>query len=319
MNTRKGQEEVWKNLEKMKPKCVIFNNPSPIAKRNQIFKFCLEVMKWQQQEGRNYLVIAPARSNFEYFLFPTPYSSLLKGETLFKILDMRDLVNCDDKCRWITLITSIEELEHTSLPKYEEERKSKFLWKDPSWKFLPSQLCVFLQRVLANSPMRDFRQNFLMEDVLEDFRDGDRCATCMCAEREPSRSFLLRDSSEEVTSIPVPLRHIFPQKFTTSVLIQTLRKIDLLAHGTEVSVKESTDLKIQELIPGLQEMRRRTLPHMYFEACSLFRGTFGRVYPFFQHPEDSVLLMWRLGDYDHVYFMFVTQLYPHFSEFDVRE
>ena len=213
----------------MKPKCVIFNNPSPIAKRNQTFKFCLEVMKWQQQEGRNYLVIAPARSNFEYFLFPTPYSSLLKGMTVFKILDMRDLVNCDDKCRWITLITSIEELEHTSLPKYEEERKSKFLWKDPSWKFLPSQLCVFLQRILASSPMRDFRQNFLMEDVLEDFRDGDLCATCMCAEREPSRSFLLRDSSEEVTSIPVPLRHIFPQKFTTSVLIQTLRTVDLLA------------------------------------------------------------------------------------------
>lgn len=87
----KGQEEAWKKLEKMKPKCVIFNNPSPNAKRNQIFKFCLEVMKWQQREGRNYLVIAPARSNFEYFLFPTPYSSLLKGKAVFKILDIEIL------------------------------------------------------------------------------------------------------------------------------------------------------------------------------------------------------------------------------------
>ena len=42
------------------------------------------------------------------------------------------------------------------------------------------------------------------------------------------------------------------------------------------------------------------MPQMYFEDCSVFRGTYGRVNPLFQHPEDAVLLIWKPGDYDHV-------------------
>ena len=71
------------------------------------------------------------------------------------------------------------------------------------------------------------------------------------------------------------------------------------------SVRESADPRIIELIPGLQDVRKKTLPHMYFEDCSVFRGTYGRVNPLFQHPKDAVLLIWKPGGYDHVYFMFV--------------
>ena len=70
--------------------------------------------------------------------------------------------------------------------------------------------------------------------------------------------------------IPVPLRHILPQKFSTPSLVSTLRMIDALPIRTEVSVRESTNEKIVELIPGLQNIRRMTLPQMYFESCSIF-------------------------------------------------
>ena len=106
------------------------------------------------------------------------------------------------------------------------------------------------------------------------------------------------------TSIQVPLKHILPQKFTTQLLVQTLRKIDQLPVSTEASVRESTGSRIIELIPELQDIRQKTLPQMYFEDCSVFRGTYGRVNPLFQHPEDAVLIMLKPGDYCHVYFKF---------------
>ena len=43
------------------------------------------------------------------------------------------------------------------------------------------------------------------------------------------------------------------------------------------------------------------------------------VNPLFQQPEDAVLLIWKPGDYDHVYFMFVSQLYPHHEQFKIHE
>ena len=47
----------------------------------------------------------------------------------------------------------------------------------------------------------------------------------------------------------------------------------------EFDVTTSSDSRIVSLIPGLKEIRRRTLPQMYFERCKVYRGTFGRVHP----------------------------------------
>ena len=58
---------------------------------------------------------------------------------------------------------------------------------------------------------------------------------------------------------------------------------------------------------------------MYFEDWSVLRGIFGRVNPLFQHPEDAVLIIWKPGDYDHVYFMFMSQLYPHHEHFKIHD
>ena len=107
----------------------------------------------------------------------------------------------------------------------------------------------------------------------------DRGAECSC---------LLQDLHHVETSIPVPLKHILPQRFTTQLLVQTLRKIDQLPRSTEARVRESTDPRIIELLPGLQDVRKKTLPQMYFEDCSVFRGACG-----LQHPGDAVLLIWK--------------------------
>ena len=76
--------------------------------------------------------------------------------------------------------------------------------------------------------------------------------------------------------------------------------------STEASARESTNTRIIELISGLQYIRQKTLPQMYFEDCSVFRGSYGRVNPLFKHPDNAVLIIWKPGDYDQVYFMFVS-------------
>ena len=123
-----------------------------------------------------------------------------------------------------------------------------------------------------------------MEDLLSHYDDGALCGAPAFLDPGVGCSCLLQDLHHVETSIPVPLKHILPQKFTTQLLIQTLRKIDQLRRSTEASVRESTDARIIELIPGLQDIRKKTLPQMYFEDCSVFRGTYGRVNTLFQHP-----------------------------------
>ena len=114
----------------------------------------------------------------------------------------------------------------------------------------------------------------------------------------------------------MPLKHILPQRFTTQLHIQTLRKIDQLPRSTEASVRESTDPRI---IVDFKISGRRHCLKCTLKICSVLRGIYGRVNPLFQHPEDAVLLIWKPDDYDHVYFMFVSQLYPHHEQFHIHD
>ena len=163
------------------------------------------------------------------------------------------------------------------------------------------------------------KQEFLLEDILEDFDHGLLCGTCLHHERYDEHSLLMRDLDMRNDDIPVPLRHILPQKFATPSLVSTLRMIEALPLGTEVRVRESMNEKIVALIPGLQNIRRMTLPQMYFESCSIFCATYGRVNPLFSLPEDSVILLWNPGSYHRIFFLFMSQLYPHYKEFQVNK
>ena len=240
-------------------------------------------------------------------------------------MDIQHFCNCHDKIKDMKVFHSYDKYSHDiSWFEYLTKKvyfKHESLWNDPDWKYLPSRFIAALMQgfpELSRSYVTDKRQEFLLEDILEDFDNGLLCGTCMHHDRHGDHSLLLRDLDTRNVDIPVPLRHILPQKFSTPSLVSTLRTIDSLPVGTEVSVRESTNEKIVELIPGLQNIRQKTLPRMYFEACSVFRGTYGRVNPLFSHPEDAVMILWKPGEYGRIYFMFMSQLYPRYKEFHVH-
>ena len=318
-NSKKKQNQVWKQLEKLDPEYVLITNPSPNSWKYSVFKFCLDVMKWQVDRGKGFLVIAPPDSGFAQFL---TWKKHQKDRIKYHIgcfnLDMTNYCRCDPSIKNLHVFYNHDEDFDMLEPQHAFSREGK-LWNDPQWKVLPSHLCSFIAQFTQLVPWKDMRQCFLYEDLLEHFDDGALCGTSMFLDREPECSCLLQDLHHVETSIPVSLKHILPQRFTTQLLVQTLRKIDQLPRSTEASVRESIDPRIIELIPGLQDVRKKTLPQMHFEDCSVFRGTYGRVNPLFQHPEDAVLLIWKPGDYDHVYFMFVSQLYPHHEQFRIHE
>ena len=124
--------------------------------------------------------------------------------------------------------------------------KHEACWKDPHWKHLPSRFVAALMRgfpELSKSYVAEKRQEFLLEDILEDFDNGLLCGVRMHHERLGEHSLLLSDL--DTRNDDVPLRHILPQKFSTPSLASTLRMVDALPVGTEVSVRESTNENIE--------------------------------------------------------------------------
>ena len=49
---------------------------------------------------------------------------------------------------------------------------------------------------------------------------------------------------------------------------------------------------------------------MEFEFCNVYRGTFGKTLPLMQRHPDAVVILWNLEDYDHVFFVTLSQLLP---------
>ena len=293
-NSKRKQNQVWKQLEKLDPEYVLITNPSPNSWKYSVFKFCLDVMKWQVDRGKGFLVIAPPDSGFAQFL---AWKRFQKDRIKYHIgcfnLDMTNYCRCDPSIKNLRVYYNHDEDFDMLEPQHAFSREGK-LWNDPQWKVLPSYLCSFIAQFTQLVPLRDMRQYFLFEDLLEHFDDGALCGTSMFLDREPECSCLLQDLHHVETSIPVPLKHILPQRFTTQLLVQTLRKIDQLPRSTEASVRESTDPRIIELIPGLQDVRKKTLPQMYFEGLQCVQRNLWKSESFVSTSEDAVLLIWNL-------------------------
>ena len=67
-NSKTKLYQVWYQLEKLDPEYVLITNPSPNAWRHLMYKFCLEVMKWQISRGKGFLVIMQPDAGFAQFL-----------------------------------------------------------------------------------------------------------------------------------------------------------------------------------------------------------------------------------------------------------
>ena len=326
LNTAYGQAEAWKKIMKMDPEIIYINNPSPQSARKMVFRFCFDVITWQCKRNKKFIVTCPEGSYFSLFLDQKRWHKILSKHLCWERVDLQHFCNCEDEIRDMIVYHSYDDYQD-DISWFEFLTKKKFFshevcWKDPHWKTLPARFLAGLIRAtpeVSRSYVADKRQEFLLEDILEDFDQGLLCGTCMHHDRYDEHSLLLRDLDVRNDDIPVPLRHILPQKFSTPSLVSTLRMIEALPLGTEVSVRESTNEKIVALIPGLQNIRRMTLPQMYLESCSIFCGTYGRVNPLFSLPEDSVILLWNPGSHHRIFFMFMSQLYPHYKEFQVNK
>ena len=326
LNTAYGQAEAWKKIMKMDPEIIFINNPSPQSARKMVFRFRFDVITWQCKRNKKFIVTCPEGSYFSLFLDQKRWHKILSKHLCWERVDLQHFCNCEDEIRDMIVYHSYDDYQD-DISWFEFLTKKKFFsheacWNDPHWKALPARFLAGLIRATpeaSRSYVADKRQEFLLEDILEDFDQGLLCGTCMHHDRYDEHSLLLRDLDVRNDDIPVPLRHILPQKFSTPSLVSTLRMIEALPLGTEVSVRESTNEKIVALIPGLQNIRRMTLPQMYFESCSIFCGTYGRVNPLFSLPEDSVILLWNPGSHHRIFFMFMSQLYPHYKEFQVNK
>ena len=92
--------------------------------------------------------------------------------------------------------------------------KHESLWNDPDWKYLPARFIAALMQgfpELSRSHVTDKRH----------FDNGWLCGTCMHHDRHGDHSLLLRDLGTRNVDVPVPLRHIVPQKFLTPSLVST--------------------------------------------------------------------------------------------------
>ena len=326
LNTAYGQAEAWKKIMKMDPEKIFINNPSPQSARKIVFRFCFDVITWQCKRNKKFIATCPEGSYSSLFLDQKRWHKILSKRLCWERVDLQHFCNCEDEIRDMIVYHSYDDYQH-DISWFEYLTKKKFFshevcWKDPHWKALPARFLAGLMRAtpeVSRSCVADKRQEFLLEDILEEFDQGLLCGTCMHHDRYDEHSLLLRDLDMRNDDIPVPLRHILPQKFSTPSLVSTLRMIEALPLGTEVSVRKSTNERIVALIPGLQNIRRMTLPQMYFESCSIFCGTYGRVNPLFSLPEDSVILLWNPGSHHRIFLMFMSQLYPHYKEFQVNK
>ena len=183
-NSKRKQNQVWKQLEKLDPEYVLITNPSPNSWKYSVFKFCLDVMKWQVDRGKGFLVITPPDSGFAQFL---TWKKFQKDRIKYHIgcfnLDMTNYCRCDPSIKNLRVYYNHDEDFDMLEPQHAFRREGK-LWNDPQWKVLPSYLCSFIAQFTQLVPLRGMRQYFLFEDLLEHFDDGALCGTSMFLDRE---------------------------------------------------------------------------------------------------------------------------------------
>ena len=158
-NSKRKQNQVWKQLEKLDPEYVLITNPSPNSWKYLVFKFCLDVMKWQVDRGKGFLVIAPLDSGFAQFL---TWKKLQKDRILYHIgcfnLDMTNYCRCDPSIKNLHVYYNHDEDFDMLEPQHAFQTEGK-LWTDPQWKVLPSHLSSFIPHFTYLVPW-----NILMEE-----------------------------------------------------------------------------------------------------------------------------------------------------------
>ena len=154
---------------------------------------------------------------------------------------------------------------------------------------LDPKFVILMTSCLKDQCVSDHRQECLFEDLLD------------------WRILMMEVSVHAVLGLkidkgklPKSLQLVSPQRFVTSALVQALGEIDRLLPGTEMEIHTFTSKQALSLKPSLKSVRVLTLPHMEFEFCNVYRGTFGKTLPLLQRHPDAVVIFWNPNDYDHL-------------------
>ena len=209
----------------------------------------------------------------------------------------------------------------TNLPEGSLDRLESLAEGYDSEKIVDPRFAVLLSQCVTGHSHSDLRQRFLFDDIFEDFEDGALCSLCLRSERNaealpvlpsPEEYSLLSNNSKG--KLPQLLHFVAPQRFVTSLLVQTLSRIDNLLPGTELEVHTTTSSEAVALRPMIKNVRVLTLPYLEFEYCNVYRGTFGKALPVIHRHPDAVVILWNPGDHDHVFFVTIARLLPCFQD-----
>ena len=190
LNTAYGQAEAWKKIKKMDPELIFINNPSPQSARKMIFRFCLEVIIWQCKRKKKFIATCPEQSYFAQFLHQKRWHKVLNSHLCWERVDLQHFCNCHDEIKDLKVYHSYDEYDQDA-SWFEYLMKEVYFnhaspWTDPHWKYLPSRFIAALMQgfpELSRSYVTDKRQEFLLEDILEDFDNEVLCGTCMHHDR----------------------------------------------------------------------------------------------------------------------------------------
>ena len=299
----------WKVIEEARPNHIIIHPVLPATWSGRMAKtfwhFCAEVVRYQDDQGSGFFVTCLAPANRGFWL--SQCSRSLKWRNSLQFVTFKN--DGDQHQGEISLLSNLPEgsfgLLETFPSGYNETESF-----DP-------RFTILLTECLVGDGCSDFRQSFLFEDIFEDFDDGALCALCLRSERNHEALPVL-PSSEEYSllqtgftgKLPQQLRFVAPQRFVTSSLVQALNSVDRLLPGTELEVHTDTSSDAISLRPLIKGVRVLTLPHMEFEFCNVYRGTFGKTLPVVHRHPDAVAILWPKGDTDHVFFLTMSQLLP---------
>ena len=294
----------WKNLVEHDSSLVILRaiTPKDVSRRKELWSFCADVTRWQAQRGKHCLVIDPNTSPF----WSSRSSRTLRWMSNMYCVGSRSF----DGSAYLT--ANFTFWLDDNLPGLEEGTPCD------------SKFVTLLVSCLKREPSCDARQVFLFEDSFEDVDSGLLCSLSLRRDRSslgdtifPHHS-LVRKMKPLSDKLPVGHRYVLPQRFATSSLIQSLKKVDSTRPGVEVESNSSTEDIARELRPS-RRIRVLTLLHLSFEHCSVYRGTLGKVSPVLQEDPASVALMWEPGDFENVFSALVNQLRTFYEKFDLTK
>ena len=239
----------WKNLVRYDSSLVILHavTPKDFSMRKEFWSFCTDVTGWQTQRGKHWLVIAPNTS---------PLWSSRSSRTLCWMSNMYSVGNqSSDGSAYMA----------TNLPSGWMKRLVDNLPVLHEGTSYDSKFVTLLASCLQGEPSCDARQVFLFEDLLEDADDGllrslslrhDRCSLGDTIFPHVSLISKMKPLSDK---LPVGHRYVLPQRFVTSSLIQSLKKVDSTRPGVEVEINSSTDDIARELRPLMQNVSAKQI------------------------------------------------------------